>query len=114
MPMNFPARVCHAAVRRTARRNITSASGMVLIMALAALAVMTILLLALFQGAAHQIRGAQSDAARAREKMLADSAVALVIGQIEQASTQTNQAWISQPGLLRTYSTSAARTPTAC
>ncbi len=87
---------------------------MVLIMALAALAVMTILLLALFQGASHQIRGAQSDASLAREKMLADSAVALVIGQIEQASAQTNQAWISQPGLLRTYTNNAARTPTAC
>ena len=87
---------------------------MVLIMALGALAVMTILLLALFQGASHQIRGAQSDATLAREKMLADSAVALVIGQIQQASTQTNQAWISQPGLLRIYSTNAVRTPTAC
>jgi uncharacterized protein (TIGR02600 family) len=83
-------------------------------MALAALAVMMILLLALFAGASHQIRGAQGDASLAREKMLADSAVALVIGQIQQASSQTGQAWISQPGLLRTYAAAAARTPTAC
>src|SRR5476651_1673424 len=89
-------------------------SGMVLVMTLAALAVMMILLVALFMGASHQIRGAQGDASLAREKMLADSAVALVIGQIEQASTQTGQAWISQPGLLRTYAATAARTPTAC
>ena len=96
------------------RKNITSTSGMVLVMALAALAVMLILLLALFAGASHQIRGAQRDASLAREKILADSAVALVMGQIEQASTQTNQAWISQPGLLRTYNTNAVRAPTAC
>src|SRR5271154_1330764 len=96
------------------RRNMTSTSGMVLVMALVALAVMMILLLALFAGASHQMRGSQGDAALAREKMLADSAVALIIGQIQQASTQTNQTWISQPGLLRTYNASAARTPTAC
>jgi hypothetical protein len=93
---------------------MTSTSGMVLVMALAALAVMMILLLALFAGASHQIRGAQGDASLAREKILADSAMALVIGQIQQASTQTNLAWISQPGLLRTYAATAARTPTAC
>jgi len=91
-----------------------STSGTVLIMTLAAMAVMMILLLALFQGVSHQIRGAQGDASLARETMLADSAVELVIGQVEQASAQTNQAWISQPGLLRTYSTNAVRAPTAC
>jgi len=83
-------------------------------MVLAALAVMMVLLLALFEGTSHQMRGAQSDAATAREKMLADSAAALVIGQIEQASTSSGQAWISQPGLLRTYAATAVRTPTAC
>ena len=87
---------------------------MVLVMALVALAVMTLLLLALFEGASHQTRGSLGNATLAREKILADSAVALVIGQIGQASSQTNQAWISQPGLLRTYSTNAVRTPTAC
>jgi uncharacterized protein (TIGR02600 family) len=97
-----------------ARRNISSISGMVLVMALAALAVMMILLLALFAGASHQVRGSQGDASLAREEMLADSAVALVIGQIQQASTQTNATWISQPGLLRIYSTNAVRTPAAC
>lgn len=89
-------------------------SGIVLIVVLAALALMSILLLALLRGSAHQVRGAETDAALAREKMLADSAVALVIGQIRQASTQTGQAWISQPGLLRTYDATATRKPTAC
>jgi uncharacterized protein (TIGR02600 family) len=81
---------------------------------LAALALMTILLLALMRGSAHQVRSAESDVAYAREKMLADSAVALVIGQIQQASTQSGQAWISQPGLLRTYDATASRKPSAC
>jgi len=91
-----------------------STSGMALVMALAALAMMMILLVALFAGTSHQMRGAQGDASIARERMLADSAVALVIGQIQQATASTNQAWISQPGLLRTYAASATRTPTAC
>ncbi|MCE0483670.1 MAG: Verru_Chthon cassette protein A [Methylacidiphilales bacterium] len=90
-----------------------SSSGFALILTLAALAVMMILLLALFHGASHQLRGAESDANYAREKILADSAVALVIGQIQQATSVPNQAWISQPGLLRTYDTTASRQPTA-
>ncbi len=110
MPMMSPKRLRALSVRR----NISSISGMVLVMTLIALAVMMILLLALFHGASHQVRGAQGDASLAREKMLADSAVALVIGQIEQASTQPNMAWISQPGLLRIYSTNSVRTPAAC
>ena len=88
-------------------------SGAVLVMALLSLAVMMVLLLALFEGVTHQTRGAQGDASLTREKMLADSAVQLVEGQIAQASTQPGQAWISQPGLLRTYAT-GARVPTAC
>jgi uncharacterized protein (TIGR02600 family) len=88
--------------------------GFVLIVALAALAVMILLLLALLNGASGQMRDAESDAVVAREKMLADSAVSLVIGQIAQASTQPGQAWISQPGLIRTYAASGPRQPTAC
>jgi type II secretory pathway pseudopilin PulG len=89
-------------------------SGTVLVMTLVAMAVMLILLLALMNGVSSQMRGAQGDASLAREKLLADSAAQLVIGQIEQGSSQTNQAWISQPGLLRTYNTNSVRTPTAC
>jgi uncharacterized protein (TIGR02600 family) len=89
-------------------------AGFVLIVVLGVLAVMTVLLLALLRGAAHQVRGGESDAALAQEKMLADSAVALVIGQIQAASTQTGVAWISQPGLLRTFTTANSRTPAEC
>ncbi|MCE9588068.1 MAG: Verru_Chthon cassette protein A [Verrucomicrobia bacterium] len=39
-------------------------------------------------------------------RLLADSALNLVIGQIREASTQPDLAWISQPGLLRTFDTS--------
>jgi uncharacterized protein (TIGR02600 family) len=88
--------------------------GFVLIVALGVLAVMTVLLLALLQGSSHQIRGAESGAIYAREKMLADSAVALVIGQIQQASAPAGQAWISQPGLIRTFGATASRQPLKC
>jgi hypothetical protein len=72
------------------QRNTTTASGMVLIVVVAMLAVATLLLIALFSGTRHQLTGAIDDADIARERMLADSAAALVIGQIAQASTQTN------------------------
>ena len=92
-----------------------STRGFSLIVVLAALAIMSLLLLALFSGASHGVRYAQNDANLARETMLADSAADLVMGQIQQAATPTNQAWISQPGLIRTYAaTNSVRTPSAC
>jgi type II secretory pathway pseudopilin PulG len=84
-----------------------------LITVLAALAIMSLLLLALLASASHQVRSGQNDASLERERMLADTAVSLVIGQIGQATTQPNQAWISQPGLIRTYAATSARTPAA-
>jgi len=89
-------------------------AGFILVVTLIALALMTILLLVLLEGTSHQILDSSSDASFAREKLLADSAVALVLGQIAQASSQSGQAWISQPGLLRTYDATASRKPTAC
>ncbi len=91
-----------------------SRGGFVLVVTLIALAIMLVLLLALLNGTSGQRQSAESDAVIAREKMLADSAVALVMGQIAQASTQPGQAWISQPGLIRTYDTSGSRKPVAC
>ena len=88
--------------------------GFVLVVALGALALMMILLVAILQGARDQGRGAETAAIVAREKMLADSAASLVIGQIQLASTQSGVAWISQPGLLRTYSATASRQPLEC
>ena len=95
-------------------RNRREQSGFILVVALAALAIMTILLLALFQGTLHQGRSAESAAIYAREKMLADTAAALVIGQIREASSQPGRAWISQPGLLRTYAPTTPRQPEKC
>jgi uncharacterized protein (TIGR02600 family) len=86
----------------------------VLVVTLVALAVMLLLLLALLRGASGQVRETESAAVVAREKMLADSAVSLVIGQIAQASTQPGQAWISLPGLIRTYDASGSRKPVGC
>jgi uncharacterized protein (TIGR02600 family) len=83
-------------------------------MALAALAIMTILLLAIFQGTSHQGRSAESAVVYAREQMLADTASALVMGQIKEATSQSGQAWISQPGLLRTYAAATPRQPSKC
>jgi len=87
--------------------------SMVLIMVLLAIALITVLLLALFEGVTLQTRGAQNSTVLAQEELLADSAAALVESQIAQATAQTNQAWMSQPGLLRTYSLTNPATPRA-
>jgi uncharacterized protein (TIGR02600 family) len=89
--------------------------GFSLVIVLAALAIVSLLIIAMFSGVSHGLRFAQNDANLAHETMLADSAAALVIGQIEQATTPAGQAWISQPGLIRTYAAaSSARAPAAC
>jgi uncharacterized protein (TIGR02600 family) len=89
-------------------------AGLTLLIVLAVIAILTVLLLALFASLAGRSRAAQGTLYLAQEEMLADSAEALVAGQIEQASSQPGQTWISQPGLLRTYDTTASRKPTAC
>jgi uncharacterized protein (TIGR02600 family) len=92
------------------RRRHRLRSSATLIIVLASLALVMILLVAFLQTISFQSGSSQSASTLAREKMLADTAAALVIGQIEQASTQADQAWISQP----TYGVSATRQPTAC
>ena len=49
------------------------------------------------QGAAKSYEGG------ANARMMADSVVQLVIGQVREASTRVDEAWISQPGLIRTF-----------
>ncbi|HEX4140660.1 MAG TPA: hypothetical protein VHY09_09955, partial [Candidatus Methylacidiphilales bacterium] len=92
--------------------------SMVLIMALVAIAMVTVLLLVVFEGAAMQTRSAQNSTVLAQEDLLADSAASLVEGQIAQAASYTNQTtWMSQPGLVRTYSltnSATPRVPVAC
>ncbi len=96
------------------QRHRRGQQSMVLIMALIAIAVVTVLLLALFEGAALQTHGAQNSTILAQEDLLADSAAGLVEGQIAQAASYTNQTtWMSQPGLVRVYSLTNAVTPRA-
>src|SRR5271167_3097017 len=88
--------------------------SMVLVMMIIAVAVVTVLLLALLQGAVLQTRSAQNSTVLAQEDLLADSAAALVENQIAPAASYTNQTtWMSQPGLVRTYSLTNPATPRA-
>jgi hypothetical protein len=59
------------------------------------LAMVILLVLALLSGTMLQSRTSQLDEFGLRARQLADTAEALVEGQINQASTQTGQAWIS-------------------
>ena len=46
---------------------------------------------------------ADSATAGSRARMLADSAVQVVVGQIQTATSRENGAWASQPGMIRVY-----------
>jgi uncharacterized protein (TIGR02600 family) len=94
---------------RRKSRHFGRKTGISLIVTVGALALVMFLVLALLEGVSHQAQQGPGGAATAEEKMLADSAVAMVIDQIQQASTQPGKTWISQPGLLRTYDTTSSR-----
>ncbi len=78
-------------------------SGVALIITLAMLVLLSGLILAFYSTVTTDVAGSKAYEGGADARMVADSAVNLVIGQIRDASTQNNVAWISQPGLMRTF-----------
>jgi uncharacterized protein (TIGR02600 family) len=82
--------------------------GLALVLVISILVLATVLLLALFSSTQSELQStmAYSDGVRARGH--ADSAVNLVIGQIQRATqqdpvTQGVEIWTSQPGMVRQY-----------
>jgi uncharacterized protein (TIGR02600 family) len=83
----------------------SSVSGVALVIVLVMLALVAILLIAFLSNAATELRSAKSYAVGLDVRALADSAVNVVISQIQDATTAPTNAWASQPGMIRTYDT---------
>jgi uncharacterized protein (TIGR02600 family) len=86
----------------------SSKSGVALVIVLVMLALVAILLIAFLSNAATELRSAKSYAVGLDVRALADSAVNIVISQIQDATTAPTNAWASQPGMIRTYATTGA------
>jgi len=81
-------------------------SGVALLIVLGMLVILSVIVIAFMSRVTTDLADSKGYQSQANVRMLADSAVNLVIAQIRQASTASNNAWISQPGLIRTYDTS--------
>lgn len=77
--------------------------GMTLVIVLAILVLFGSLVLAIFYTSQVERQSSSLFAGSMEARTLADTAVNLCIAQITDATTQTNRAWISQPGLIRTF-----------
>ena len=80
-----------------------SKRGAALILVLGMLVLLSGLVLSFLLTVRTEYGSAKSYEGGTNARLLADSALNLVIGQIREASTQPDQAWISQPGLIRTF-----------
>jgi len=82
--------------------------GAALIIILCSILLVTVLALAFFASVGMERQSATSYQSGVEVKMLSESAVNFVIGQIRQASEQIDVIWTSQPGLLRTFESDGA------
>jgi len=80
--------------------------GVALLIVLGMLVILSVIVIAFMSRVTTDLADSKGYQSQTNVRMLADSAVNLVIAQIRQASTASNNAWISQPGLIRTYDTS--------
>lgn len=83
-------------------------SAFALVVVLAVLVLLSAIVMAFLTSATTEVGASRSYSGQTNTRLLADSAVNLVISQIRQASTTPGNAWISQPGLIRTFDTSGA------
>ncbi len=98
--------------RRYAGRWRSRASS-ALVIVLACLVLISVLIVALMGSLSTERKSAQFYANSSSVKLLADSAVSIVMGQIQDATKGTDAsgntlAWASQPGMIRTFDSSGA------
>ena len=72
-------------------------------MVLAMLVLLSAIVIAFLSSVTTDMAASKSYEGQTNARMLADSAVNLVISKIQEASTTPGVAWISQPGLIRTF-----------
>lgn len=76
---------------------------MALVLVLGMLVLVAVLVVAFLSSVSTELQSAKSYAGGSDARALADSAVNVVIAQIQEATTQPRLAWASQPGMIRTY-----------
>ncbi len=79
--------------------------GIALVLTLAMLVLISGLIVAFLSSVRTDLSSSQGYASGVDVRMLADSTLNVVIGQIQEASQRPGEAWVSQPGLIRTYDT---------
>jgi uncharacterized protein (TIGR02600 family) len=77
--------------------------GIALVIVLSFIALLSVLVLAFLGSVSTELGSSSSFAASSDVKQRAQTAVNLVIGQIQAATSQSDIAWASQPGMIRTY-----------
>ncbi len=82
-------------------------SGVAIVVVLSILVLLTVVVIAFFTSASTDLASSKNYSDELRVKLLADSAVTLLEGQIQAATAGGTSAaplaWASQPGLIRTY-----------
>ena len=82
----------------------TRQRGVALVMVLTIVVLVAVASVAFFAAISLERQSSAAYANSGEARLAADSAVNLVMGQIREATEQTNSVWTSQPGLLRTFS----------
>lgn len=77
--------------------------GVALLIVLGSIIFLTVLVVGFLSATRTELASSKSFASSTQARTLSETAVSLVIGQVEQATSRTDEAWISQPGLLRTF-----------
>ena len=83
---------------------------MALVIVLASLVLLSILVVSILTSARQEVTSSNSYGAGGDAKLLADLPLNLVTAQIAKATSDPDLAWISQPGLLRTFSSGGQQT----
>ncbi len=92
----------------------TRQRGVALVIVLAMLVLLSGLIVAFMTSATTEREATKTNNSNSVSRQIADSTVNLVIGQIRDATTSTNEkvTWSSQPGAIRTYSGTQSTAPT--
>ena len=89
--------------RQTPQNQSPNRAGAALVLTLGMLVLLSGVVLAFLLTVKTEYGASKGYEGGTNARLLADTALNLVIGQIREASTKPDEAWISQPGLVRTF-----------
>lgn len=78
-------------------------AGTALVIVLGMLTLVSVIVVAFVTSVSTELKSSKSYASESGARSLADSAVNIVISQIQEATSNSRLAWASQPGMVRTY-----------